>query len=71
MSEWKEYKLGEIATFISEKVSIKDISVENYISTENMVSDKGGIIVATNKPLDGTITRYYPNNTLLQIILSA
>ena len=36
MTEWKEYKLGEIATFISEKVSVKDISVENYISTENM-----------------------------------
>lgn len=68
MTEWKEYRLGEIATFISEKVSIKDISVENYISTENMVSDKGGIIVATNKPLDGTITRYYPNNTLISNI---
>ena len=68
MSEWKEYKLGEIATFISEKVSVKDISIENYISTENMVSDKGGIIVATNKPLDGTITKYYPNNILVSNI---
>ena len=68
MSEWKEYKLGEIATFISEKVSVKDISVENYISTENMVSDKGGITVATNKPLDGTITKYYPNNILVSNI---
>lgn len=68
MTEWKEYKLGEIATFISEKVSVKDISIENYISTENMVSDKGGIIVATNKPLDGTITKYYPNNILVSNI---
>ncbi len=68
MTEWKEYKLGEIATFISEKVSVKDISIENYISTENMVSDKGGIIVATNKPLDGTITKYYPNNNLVSNI---
>jgi type I restriction enzyme S subunit len=68
MTEWKEYKLGEIATFISEKVSVKDISVENYISTENMVSDKGGITVATNKPLDGTITKYYPNNILVSNI---
>ncbi len=68
MTEWKEYKLGEIGTFISEKVSVKDISVENYISTENMVSDKGGITVATNKPLDGTITKYYPNNILVSNI---
>ena len=68
MSEWKEYKLGEIAKFISTKVSVQDVNLEDYVSTENMLVDKGGITTATNKPLNGTITKYYPNNILISNI---
>ena len=68
MSEWKEYKLGEIAKFISTKVSVQDVNLEDYVSTENMLVDKGGITTATNKPLNGTNTKYYPNNILISNI---
>lgn len=68
MSEWKEYKLGEIVSFVSEKVSVRDVSIENYISTENMIPDKGGITMAISKPMDGSITKYYPNNILVSNI---
>lgn len=68
MGEWKEYKLGEIASFVKEKVAVQSIATENYVSTENMLPDKGGTTNATGKPLEGTITKYYPNTTLVSNI---
>jgi len=68
MSEWKEYKLGEIASFVTEKVAVHSIATEKYISTENMLPDKGGITVASGKPEEGTIRKYYPNTTLISNI---
>ncbi|MBQ4478877.1 MAG: restriction endonuclease subunit S [Bacteroidales bacterium] len=67
-SEWKEYKLGEIASFVKEKISVQEIDLEDYISTENMLADKGGITTASNKPNEGTITRFFPNTILISNI---
>lgn len=67
-SEWKEYKLGEIASFVKEKVAVHSIATEKYISTENMFPDKGGITVASGKPEEGTVTKYYPNTILVSNI---
>ena len=64
MTEWKEYKLGEIASFVTEKVSVQDVKLEDYISTENMLQDKGGITIASNKPQEGSATKYF-NDTIL------
>ena len=64
MTEWKEYKLGEIASFVTEKVSVQDVKLEDYISTENMLPDKGGITIASNKPQEGSTTKYF-NDTIL------
>ncbi len=64
MTEWKEYKLGEIASFVTEKVSVQDVRLEDYISTENMLPDKGGITIASNKPQEGSATKYF-NDTIL------
>ncbi len=68
MTEWKEYKLGEIASFVKEKVAVQSIATENYISTENMLPNKGGITVASGKPEGGTVTKYYPNTILVSNI---
>ena len=68
MTEWKEYKLGEVATFVKEKISVQEIGLEDYISTENMLADKGGITTASNKPNEGTITRFFPNTILISNI---
>lgn len=64
MTEWKEYKLGEIASFVTEKVSVQDVRLEDYISTENMLPDKGGITIASNKSQEGSATKYF-NDTIL------
>jgi len=68
MTEWKEYKLGEIASFVTEKVSVQDVRLEDYISTENMFADKGGITTASSKPTEGSATKYYTNTILISNI---
>ncbi len=68
MSEWKEYKLGEVASFVKEKVAVQSIATDDYISTENMLPNKGGITLASGKPEEGTITKYYPNTILVSNI---
>lgn len=59
MGEWKEYKLGDIASFEKENISVSEIKIDNYISTENMIPNKGGVVIASKKPNAGLITRYY------------
>lgn len=68
MTEWKEYRLKDVCIFETKKISVKDISITNYISTENMISDKGGISQATNIPDNGTITKYSENDILVSNI---
>jgi type I restriction enzyme S subunit len=68
MSEWKEYKLGEICSFVKDKISIRDVSAEVYISTENMLPDKGGITQSSSVPLEGMVTRYYSETILISNI---
>lgn len=68
MGEWKEYKLGDVASFVTEKVSVQEVSIEDYVSTENMLSDKGGITIASSKPTDGSATKYYTDTILVSNI---
>lgn len=68
MSEWKEYKLGEVCSFVKDKISIRDVGAKVYISTENMLPEKGGITRASSIPMDGMVTRYYPETVLISNI---
>ncbi len=44
------YKLSEIATYISVKIDTAGIALDEYISTENMLPDKGGVKIASSLP---------------------
>jgi type I restriction enzyme, S subunit len=44
------YKLSDLATYVSEKIKTSDIDIDKYISTENMLPDKGGIVLASALP---------------------
>lgn len=68
MKEWKEYKLGEIAEIISERTSINNASLENYISTENMINDFGGIRIAEKLPTSSSINTFQESDILFSNI---
>jgi type I restriction enzyme S subunit len=44
------YKLLDVASFISIKIQTDDITIDEYISTENMLQDKGGVMRASSLP---------------------
>ncbi len=59
-------KLSDFADFREERTA--NITFENYISTENMIKDKGGITRASSLPDVKTTSAYHPNDILLSNI---
>ena len=67
-NEWKEYKLEELCEYRKDKVKIDDINLYNYISTENMMPNKGGIEIASSLPNSKTVDRYLEGDILISNI---
>lgn len=63
MVEWKQYELGQICDYIRDRIQ----TVENYISTENMLPNKGGIYETITIP-SGTVTVYQVGDILVSNI---
>ena len=62
-------KLLDICSLVTDKMSVTELENENaYISTENMLPDKGGITTPTSVPSDGKITAYKKNDVLVSNI---
>lgn len=66
--EWAEERFGNLVQCVSDKCQVKEISVENYISTENMVPNFGGITLASRVPLAGSVTKFSVGDTLFSNI---
>ena len=64
MAEWTEYRLGDICTFGKEKTEVTGLSNETYISTENMIPNRGGITKAATLPT-GDFTPSFENEDTL------
>lgn len=67
-SGWKEYKLGEVCEIISNKTSIQNATLQNYISTENMVSNFGGVKLAEKLPTTSTVNAFIQKDILFSNI---
>lgn len=50
MNSWKSIKLSDVCYFSSDKIEVSNLSLDNYVSTENMLSNKSGICRAANLP---------------------
>ena len=51
MATWKTYRLGDICDYVTTRTA----NIENYISTENMLPNKGGVCTPSNVPSGATI----------------
>ena len=56
--------LSDICEYRKGKVAVGGLSLRNYISTENLVPNKGGIIEASGLP-DITSTQEYKSGDVL------
>jgi type I restriction enzyme, S subunit len=65
---WDADALGNVADFVNEKILLERVALENYVSTENILQEYGGVARASKLPITGSVTRYRPNDTLVSNI---
>ena len=53
---------------MTSKIEVSEINETNYISTENMISNKGGITIASSLPDTKSVRKYLPNDILINNI---
>ena len=60
--------LNDVAKFMTSKVDVSEINETNYVSTENMISNKGGITIASSLPDTKSVRKYFPKDILINNI---
>ena len=65
---WGVERLGDISQYVSEKVDSFELNIENYVGTDNMIADMGGIELTTSIPKSGTSTKFSAGDILISNI---
>ena len=60
--------LNDVAKFMTSKIDVSEINETNYVSTENMISNKGGITIASSLPDTKSVRKYLPKDILINNI---
>ena len=60
--------LGDICHYITEKTSVSEVALKDYVSTENLIAEKGGLSLASNLPQTGKVTKYQAGDVLVSNI---
>lgn len=68
MSEWKSFCLGDVCDFSKDKVAVSALNLRNYISTENLLPNKGGVTEAASLPKVVTTTSFDVDDILISNI---
>ena len=67
--EMKKYKLYEVADYVSSKVSTSQLSLQDYVTTDNLLQNKCGRECAENlPPQSAKVTAYKPGDILVSNI---
>lgn len=61
-------ELQEICSYAKGKTNVSELTLTNYISTENMLPNKSGIVNATSLPTTATTQEYLKNDILVSNI---
>ena len=67
LNKWNSCILGDVVKYANSRISVDKLSAENYISTENMLPNRGGIVLASSLPT-GNAVKYYKGQTLVSNI---
>ncbi len=66
--EWKVATLEDVCYFGADKIETDKVTNVNYISTENMLPDRGGVTIASNLPSTKTVSKYEKSDVLVSNI---
>jgi type I restriction enzyme S subunit len=65
---WRLDELRKIAHFSTERIDLSELTLENYVSTENMLEHKKGITTASSLPTVKTVPKFEPGQILISNI---
>lgn len=61
-------KLREAAHYVSDKIDVFSLKTEEYITTDNMIPNRGGVVDCESLPQASRVTRYEPGDILVSNI---
>lgn len=65
---FKAVKLENAAPYVTEKISLDEIEISNYITTDNMLKNKQGIKIFEGEPHISSITKFLSKDILVSNI---
>lgn len=65
---WQEVKLGDICEYSRNRISISEVNLCNYISTENLLKERAGKTIADTIPEQANLCEYNKGCTLISNI---
>ena len=65
---WRIGTMNDLCEYSSKRISIKELDLDNYISTENMMQERGGVTVASNLPNTSNVINFKIGNILISNI---
>jgi len=66
--EWRDGNVSDIANFTSKRINLKELNTLNYISTENMLPNRGGITESNSLPNTKNVTLFRKGEILISNI---
>ncbi len=63
-----KYSFQDVIEIVSDKILVSDISLSNYVSTENMLPNNGGLLEATTLPAVKKVNHFKNKDTLFSNI---
>lgn len=66
--KWENYQLKEIAGYWTGKVEASFLDATNYISTDNLIPDRGGVVNSNYVPTSGNANSYSEYDVLISNI---
>lgn len=61
-------KLKEVAHYVSDKIDVSSLKTEEYITTDNMLPNRRGVVDCESLPQAKRVTRYEPGDILVSNI---
>ena len=61
-------ELKEVAQYVTDKIEVALLNTPEYITTDNMLPNRGGVIDCESLPKASRVTRYEPGDTLVSNI---
>jgi type I restriction enzyme S subunit len=65
---WEIGKVADLCEYSGQRISINELNLDSYISTENMIQNRAGVVEAKNLPTTGSVTKFEIGNILISNI---